>query len=163
MCDQDEPTSPLESEAGGTRERLMADAANNLVVTERFYAALAAADARALLELLDPSFHAELTEGLPEGWGGVYTTARDMLDRGWGPIFRVLGSRPVPEEYLACGPDRIVVLGRYQGRHRRTGRLLDATFAHVLGFAGGRIRSLRQITDSARWRDCVMGDGEETC
>lgn len=141
----------------------MAGAANNLVVTERFYATLAATDAQALLELLDPGFHAELTEGLPEGWGGVYTSARDMLERGWGPIFRVVDSRPVPQEYLPCGPDRLVVLGRYQGRHRQTGRMLDAAFVHVLAFAGGRIRSLRQVTDSAAWRDCVIGEEDETC
>ncbi|HET9102555.1 MAG TPA: nuclear transport factor 2 family protein [Solirubrobacteraceae bacterium] len=140
----------------------MTETADNLAVTERFYAALAAADARALLELLDPSFRAELTDGLPEGWGGVYTGAHDMLERGWGPIFRVLDSRPVAQEYLACGPDRLVVLGRYQGRHRGSGRALDAAFAHVLDLAGGRIRSLRQITDSARWHDCVRGDGDET-
>lgn len=134
----------------------------SLELARRFYAALAATDPRALPDLLDPNFHAELTAGLPAGWGGVYTSAQDMLDRCWRPILRALDTHPVPNEYLPSGPDRLIVLGRYQGRHRQTGRIHDAAFVHVLRFENGRICSLLQITDSARWHDAVASRAEQT-
>lgn len=128
----------------------------NLQVAERFYAALAATDTRTLVELLDPQFQGEMTAGLPEGWGGTYHGVRDMLECCWRPVYARLGSRPVPDEYLPSGPDRLVVLGRYQGRAHTTGRPFEAAFAHVLRFADGRICELIQVTDSARWHEALQ-------
>lgn len=52
-----------------------------LEVAERFYRALQAADPRLLLDVLDPAFGAEVTAGLPEGWGGTYRSREEMLER----------------------------------------------------------------------------------
>ncbi len=133
----------------------MSASLGNLRIAERFYRALATSDTRTLLELLDPQLHAEITAGLPHGWGGVYSGSRDMLDRCWRPIFTQLAVRPVPREYLPCDEDRVVVLGRYHGHSRATGRQLDAAFAHVLRLRDQRIYELVQITDSARWHDAL--------
>jgi len=43
------------------------------------------------------------------------------------------------------------VLGDYRGRARRTGRELDAPFAHLWTSDGDRLCSLRQYTDTALW------------
>lgn len=133
----------------------MGEASENLEVTKRFYAALTARDAQALLSVLDPELHAEITAGLPQGWGGTYTSARDMLERCWRPIFQQLDIRPVPREYLPSDPDNVVVLGDYQIRSRATGARHDAAFVHVLEFNDRRIRRLAQVTDSARWHQAL--------
>lgn len=123
----------------------------NVKTVQRFYRALTDPDPAELVEVLDPNLHATITAGLPLGWGGSYTTAADLIERCWRPIFSQLEIHPVPEEYLLCEPDRIVVLGRYEGQSLATGRALDAAFAHVLQVERDRIISLVQITDSARW------------
>jgi uncharacterized protein len=127
----------------------------NLETAHRLYAAFAAADGPALLALLDPGFQAEVTAGLPEGWGGRYEGAERMLSECWGAVFTRLDTHPVPSEYLEAADGRIVVLGRYLGRARDTGRAHDAAFAHVLRFRDGRICGLVQITDSERWHEAL--------
>ena len=127
----------------------------NLDTARALYAAFEAADGPALLELLDPGFEAEVTAGLPDGWGGHYEGPEVMLRECWARVFARLDSHPVPSEYLEAGDGRIVVLGRYLGRARDTGRPHEAAFAHVLRFRDGRIRALVQITDSERWHDAL--------
>jgi ketosteroid isomerase-like protein len=67
-----------------------------------------------------------------------------------------LETRPVPDEYLPAGPDRMVVIGRYLGHARATGRAHDAAFAHILRFGRGRVSELVQITDTARWQEALL-------
>ncbi|HET6867488.1 MAG TPA: nuclear transport factor 2 family protein [Solirubrobacteraceae bacterium] len=127
----------------------------NVETVQRLYRAITDPDLAELLEVLDPNLHADFTVGLPQGWGGTYTTAADLIERCWRPMFSRLAIHPVPQEYILCESDQIVVLGRYQGQSRATGRTLDAAFAHVLQFEHDRIIRLVQITDSARWHEAL--------
>jgi 2-(1,2-epoxy-1,2-dihydrophenyl)acetyl-CoA isomerase len=49
----------------------------------------------------------------------------------------------------------LLVTGRYRGRGRQGGATLDAAFAHLIAVDQGRIRSLEQYTDTARWREAA--------
>jgi uncharacterized protein len=124
----------------------------NLHTAQQFYGALDAHDAKALLALMTPGFRGVVSEGMPQEMGGVYEGAEAMLNQCWASVFALADVRPVPAEYLPAGDDRMVVLGRYQGSARATGRQISAAFAHVLRFADDRISELVQITDTARWR-----------
>jgi len=88
---------------------------------------------------------------MPAEIGGGYEGAETMLRQCWARVFALADVHPVPEEYLPVDDDRMVVLGRYQGTARATGRQISAAFAHVLRFADGRVSELVQITDTARW------------
>jgi hypothetical protein len=57
------------------------------------------------------------------------------------------GFAAVPEEYLDAG-DTVVVLGRYRGTYRATGRRFDADMAHVWRVRDGQAVSFRQYTDT---------------
>jgi uncharacterized protein len=92
---------------------------------------------------------------MPEGLGGSYEGPEAMLRRCWAPVFALLDVRPVPDEYLPAGADRVVVIGRYLGTARPTGRPLSAAFAHVLRFADGLVTELVQITDTQRWHEAL--------
>ncbi len=127
----------------------------NLAAARRLYDAFAAHDAPALLEALTPGFRGVVSAGMPRDLGGAYDGRERMLAGCWGEVFRVLDTRRVPEEFLPSGPDRMVVVGRYLGEARGTGRPLDAAFAHVLRFAGGQVSELVQITDTARWHEAL--------
>lgn len=122
------------------------------------YDALATGDRKALDAILDPAFTGEATEGLPFGLGGTHEGAEAMIRDFWWAIGRHYRARAEPAEFLALADGGLVVLGRYVGIARDGGRELDAAFAHVLTFTDdGRIASLRQYTDSARWAGATRG------
>lgn len=128
---------------------------DRLQTARRLYEAFAAHDAAALLAVLAPGFRGVVAEGMPQGLGGAYDGAETMLRDCWARVFALLELRPVPAEYLLAAGDRMVVLGRYEGTARGTGRPLSAAFAHVLRIADGRVRELVQVTDTARWHDAL--------
>lgn len=115
------------------------------------YTALAAGDAAALGTLLAPAFEAEVAEGMPLGLGGCRRGAEAMIRDTWWPIGRAYAVRPEPQEWILCEDGRLLVLGRYRGRARASGRPLDAGFAHLWTARDGRLTALRQLTDTARW------------
>jgi ketosteroid isomerase-like protein len=52
-----------------------------------------------------------------------------------------------PDEFLIDGP-RVAVFGQYRAKHKETGRVMDATFAHVWTVDGDEITSFQQYTDT---------------
>ena len=128
----------------------------NLFTAQRLYDAFGARDAPALLGALTPAFRGVVSAGMPLDVGGVYEGPERMLTDCWARVFAELDTRPVPDEYLPAGSDRMVVMGRYIGRATRTGQPHDAAFAHVLRFADGCVTELVQITDTARWHEALQ-------
>jgi ketosteroid isomerase-like protein len=129
--------------------------ADSVQVASRLYQAFAAHDRDALLATLAGSFRGRVTDGMPNGLGGTYEGADAMLHDCWARVFAAVDVRPIAEEYLPVAEDRIVVLGRYVGTARETGRPLSAAFAHVLRIEGGRVSELVQITDTVRWQQAL--------
>jgi uncharacterized protein len=127
----------------------------NLQTARRLYEAFGAQDARALLEIITPDFHGVVTDGMPIELGGAYQSAERMLRDCWARVFASFDIRPAPDEFLPVAPDRVVVLGRYRGTARATGRSLSAAFAHVLRVTDGRVSELLQVTDTVRWREAL--------
>jgi ketosteroid isomerase-like protein len=134
------------------------NASERVQLAQRFYGALAAGDVAVILATLERDLRAEITVGLPEGWGGVYASARELLEQCWRPMFDKVEVRPMPREYFACAQDSVVVHGEYRIRSRATGDRRTAAFVHLLEFADGRIARLLQVTDSARWHEVVGAD-----
>lgn len=120
------------------------------------YAALAAGDRDGLAALLHPDFEGSTTDGLPLDLGGTYHGPEAMTREFWWRIGRSYVARAEPAEFAMLDDGRLAVFGRYAGA-ARGGGALDAEFVHVLSFAEGRIRGLHQLTDSARWRDALVG------
>ena len=55
-----------------------------------------------------------------------------------------------PQDFVAEG-NTVVTIGRYTGRVKKTGRPIDARFAHIWRLEGGKIRSFEQLTDTAQF------------
>ena len=51
------------------------------------------------------------------------------------------------EEYLDAG-STVIVLGRYTGTHRVTGKPMESAAAHVYDVTNGKITRFRQYTDT---------------
>lgn len=130
-------------------------AAEAFGLVRRAYPALVAGDEATLLELLDPAFVGRLAEGMPEGLGGLREGAEAMIREGWWAVGRAFAVRAEPQEWIPCADGRLLVLGRYRGRHRGTGGAVDAGFAHLWSARDGRLVELVQLTDTARWAAAV--------
>lgn len=119
------------------------------------YAALAAGDRNQLDALLHPQFTGRTAEGMPFGIGGDHDGPAAMRRNGWGAIARHFEARAEPEKFLDLADGRLLVTGRYRGRGKQGGAALDAAFAHLIAVDQGRIKSLEQYTDTARWHDAA--------
>jgi 2-(1,2-epoxy-1,2-dihydrophenyl)acetyl-CoA isomerase len=119
------------------------------------YTALAAGDRAQLDALLHPEFTGRTAEGMPFGIGGDHDGPAAMRRNGWGAIARHFEARAEPEKFLDLADGRLLVTGRYRGRGKQGGTALDAAFAHLIAVDQGRIKSLEQFTDTARWHDAA--------
>jgi 2-(1,2-epoxy-1,2-dihydrophenyl)acetyl-CoA isomerase len=119
------------------------------------YTALATGDRDQLDALLHPEFSGRTAEGMPFGIGGDHDGPTAMRRNGWGAIARHFEVRAEPEKFLDLADGRLLVTGRYRGRGKQGGAPLDAAFAHLIGTDQGRIKSLEQFTDTARWHDAA--------
>jgi ketosteroid isomerase-like protein len=118
------------------------------------YAAFATGDREAALTAFAEDVVWEQAQGLPHGGvyhglGDVRRNVFDPLDRDWWSEFDA-----TPTEFLDAGDD-VVVLGRYTGTARETGRTLDVPFVHVWTFAGDKAVRFRQFLDTAGWNHAL--------
>jgi len=126
--------------------------ASKAAAAQRLYDALRAGDRDVLGRLLSPDFVGHATEGLPLSMGGEHVGPEAMQRDLWWRIGRNYVAEARPDEMRALVDGALLVRGRYRGRGRASGAELDAEFMHLLTFDhGGRINSLRQLTDSAAW------------
>ena len=126
----------------------------NVEATRRSYEAFARGDMDAVVADMDPEIEWHQAEGLPHG--GIYRgleevrrSVFDPLDEEWWSEFDA-----EPHEFLEAG-DEVVVLGRYRGRAKETGKRLDVPFVHVWSFREGRAWRFRQFLDTAGWIDAL--------
>ena len=124
---------------------------DHLAAARDLYAAFAARDAVALLDVLHPEFVGYASAGMPLRVGGRHDGPKAMLAEVWGPVFAAYDAVPEADELLVCDDGRVVAVGAYRGTERGTGAAMEATFAHLLRFRNGKISELVQITDTASW------------
>jgi 2-(1,2-epoxy-1,2-dihydrophenyl)acetyl-CoA isomerase len=128
---------------------------NSTDLARALYAALGAGDRDQLDTLLHPQFTGRTAEGMPFGIGGDHDSPPAMRRIGWGAIARHFEAHAEPERFLDLADGRLLVIGRYHGRGKQGGAPLDAAFAHLIAIDQGRIKSLEQFTDRARWHDAA--------
>ncbi|GAA2430097.1 nuclear transport factor 2 family protein [Mycolicibacterium llatzerense] len=124
-------------------------------VAERLYSAFTSHDRAGLAALLHPDFTGRVSEGMPFGLGGAVHSPEQMLRDVWGGASAHWETAPYPDEFVAAGANRVMVLGYYRGRGRTTGRRYTAAFVHDITVRDGKIASLTQITDTKAWHDAL--------
>ena len=123
-------------------------------IATRSYRAFARDDLDAVLADMHPEIEWHQAQGLPHGglYQGLDEVRRnvfDPLDRDWWQEFVV-----EPEEFLESGA-QVVVLGRYRGVAKGTGKALDVPFVHVWTFRDGLAVRFRQFLDTAGWVEAL--------
>ena len=117
-------------------------------IAKRAYEAFARGDIEAVLASFAEDVDFYEAESLP--WGGLHR-GRDEVARN---VFAVVVETfddyaTTPERYIESG-DTVVVLGRYSGVGRESGKPLDAAFAHVWNLRAGRLKEFNHYADTAR-------------
>ena len=120
----------------------------NVDLVRAVYAAFAAGDIAAVLSRLASDIAWHEAENFPYADRSPYL-GHDEIVEG---VFARLGSEwdgfaALPWDYIEGG-DAVVVLGRYRGVYKATGRALDAQMAHVWRIEDGSIVSFRQYVDT---------------
>ena len=118
----------------------------NLDLIRAIYEAFAAGDVPAVVARMAPEIVWNEAENFPYADGNPYRGPDAIL----GGVFARLGSEwdgfaAVPDEFLDAG-NAIVVLGRYRGTFRATGRALDAQMVHVWRVREGKAAAFQQYT-----------------
>jgi ketosteroid isomerase-like protein len=127
---------------------------DNVDIVKRSYDAFARGDMDGVLRDVHPEIEWQQAQGLPHGgvYHGVAEVRRaifDPLDEEWWDEFSA-----TPDEFLDAGPE-VVVLGRYRGVAKGTGRELDVPFVHVWTVQKGRATRFRQFLDTAGWNGAL--------
>jgi len=118
----------------------------NLNAVKAVYAAFATGDIPTVLGSLSPDIAWTEAEGFP--YGGTYHGPRAVLEG----VFMRLGSEwdgfaAIPDEFIDAG-DTVVVLGKYSGKYKATGKSMHVNFAHVWKMQDGKAAQFIQYVDT---------------
>jgi uncharacterized protein len=120
----------------------------NVDLIRSLYAALAAGDVPGVLGLMSAEIEWIEAENFPYADGNPYRGPEAVLTGIFGRFGTDWeGFAAVPEEYLDTG-HTVVVLGRYRGTYKATGKAMDAQLAHVWRVAEGKVTAFQQYTDT---------------
>ena len=120
----------------------------SVAVVRGIYEAFAAGDVPGVLGRMSPDIVWNEAENFIYADGNPYRGPEAILN---GVFARCIGEwdgfAAIPEEYLDAG-DTVVVLGRYRGTHKATGKAMDAQLAHVWRVRDGKAAAFQQYTDT---------------
>jgi ketosteroid isomerase-like protein len=123
----------------------------NVALVKGIYEAFGSGDVPAVLGAMSPDIVWNEAENFPLADRNPYVGPQAILEG----VFARLGSdwegfAVDPQEYLDAG-DSVVVLGRYRGTCRATGKPVDAQLAHVWRIEDGKAKAFQQLTDTLQF------------
>ena len=127
----------------------------NVELMQRMYEAFGKGDVQTVLERMDEGIEWHESENFLYADRSPYVGPQTVLEG----VFMRLGEdwevfEVVPDELLDAG-DRVVALGRYNAKHRATGKQVRPRFAHVWSVRDGKVTVFQQYTDTKGFSDAV--------
>ena len=120
-------------------------------VVQQIYDAFARGDVPAVVAAFDPQIEWREAEGFLYADGNPYVGPQAVLEGVFGRLATDWENFTVtPQRFVQTG-EGVLSTGRYSGTHRRTGRRVDAQFAHIWRLEDGRVRAFQQFTDTAQF------------
>ncbi|MGH8050358.1 MAG: nuclear transport factor 2 family protein [Arenimonas sp.] len=119
---------------------------HHLDTINHVYAAFARGDIPAVLAVLAPNASWTEADGFP--YGGTYIGADAVLHN----VFMKIGAEwdgyaALCHELIGSG-DTVIALGEYSGTYKASGKSFKAPMVHVWKFAGDKVVSFTQHTDT---------------
>ncbi|KOG29432.1 MULTISPECIES: nuclear transport factor 2 family protein [Streptomyces] len=118
---------------------------SNADIIKRMYAAKG--DMNVISAVISPDAQWDVAEGFPNG--GVYN-GYDSIINDFFPFFGEF------DEFWAEGDeywevdDKVIALGRYQGKAKATGNRFTARFVHIYTLRDSKITRLQQTADTVQ-------------
>lgn len=120
----------------------------NVALIRGIYEGFAAGDVGAVLGAMSPDIVWNEAENFPYADGNPYRGPEAVLN---GVFARCIGEwdgfAVAPEEFLDAG-DTVVVLGRYGGVNKASGRAMNPQLVHVWRVADGKAAGFQQYADT---------------
>lgn len=116
-----------------------------------FYATAARGEMNVLFEALAPTIEWREAENSPFASGNPYV-GPEAVGKLLANIGEEIEGLAIVPMNVIDGGDSVVVEGRYKGKIRETGNVMDAQFAHVWQFRDGKVVRFQQYTDTTQWR-----------
>jgi ketosteroid isomerase-like protein len=131
----------------------------NVELIRGLYGAFAAGDVADVMGRMSPDIVWNEAENFPYSDGNPYVGPGAIASG----VFARCGSEwdgfaAVPEEYLDAG-DTVVVLGRYKGSYKATGRPQNAQMVHVWRIKDGKAAAFQQYVDTLHVDGVINGGG----
>jgi uncharacterized protein len=121
---------------------------SNMDAVNKIYAAFAARDIPAVIELFDPSIEWVAAENSPLADRSPYRGLKQVVEGVFTRIgLEFPGLAIQVDEFLDAG-DKIVMLGRYHGIRKATGKAFHAQVAHIWTIAAGKVTKFQQYLDT---------------
>ena len=115
------------------------------------YAAFGRNDPSVLFGAMDSAINWNEAEGYPLAERNPYVGPQAVGEGVFGPLLAAIDNFTVVPSTFIDGGDHVVVLGRYGGAMKKSGKTLDAPFCHVFRFNGDKVVMFQQFTDTAQW------------
>lgn len=129
----------------------------NLKVVQQMYQDFADGNVENVLQAMHPEIEWNEAENFIYADGNPYFGPSAVVEG----VFKRLGEDweywSLSTDQFLEGGDNIVVLGRYKGKHKKTGTTIDAQFAHVWWLENKKVRKFQQYTDTAQVANAVIG------
>ena len=120
----------------------------NVDLIRSIYDAFGAGDIPGVVGRMSPDIEWNEAENFPYADNNPYRGPEAILTGVFGRIATDWeGFAAIPEEYLDAG-DTVVVLGRYHGTCKATGRAMKAQLVHVWRVHDGKAAQFQQYTDT---------------
>jgi ketosteroid isomerase-like protein len=120
---------------------------SNVELVRQFYDLFKARD-KGYLNLCSDDIEWNTMEGMPSG--GRYMGKQAVFELYFPSMLSNFAEfHAITGEFIDAG-NVVIVLGKYKGVAKNTGKKFEAPFAHVYKIKEGRIASFRQYADTAK-------------
>jgi ketosteroid isomerase-like protein len=122
---------------------------SNLQIVKDMYGSFAIGDVPAVVADMDKNIEWNESENFPYADGNPYI-GPDAVVKG---IFSRLGSewdywRLTDQVYYESQNGEILVTGRYNAKHKKTGKEINAQFVHIFWIENGKVIKFQQYADT---------------
>ena len=125
-------------------------------IVRSFYDALGRGDVAAVVSLLDAEIEWTEAERFPY-YSGTWRGPQAVVDNLLVPLSRDWDGFSAKLSELVAEGDRVVALGTYSGKFKKSGRSFTAPLAHIWGVRDDKLASFNMHTDTAKVLEAAGG------
>ncbi len=130
---------------------------NNLAAIKGIYNAFATGDFPAFLNAMDPVMVWNEAENFPYADHNPYIGPQAIAEGVFGRIGADWEYFTLSDyEFHETTGDSIIVTGRYNAKHKITGKVIRAQFAHFWRVKNGKASSFQQYTDTYQAQNAMV-------